>query len=357
MHPFQRAPFIVFWEMTRACGLVCKHCRAEASPSRSQWELDTAEAEELLDSIAAMGTPVVVLTGGDPAQRDDLVRLVRYGTALGLHMALTPSATPLLTVDLVEELADAGLARLAISIDGTDAATHDAFRGFPGTFDASLEILKAARRLGLTTQVNTTITPSNLHQLGDFESMLTDLDIQLWAVFFVVPTGRAATAWVLSPEAAEIAAEELADIAERARFDVKTTAAPHFRRTLIQRKVEKQLVKGVTDGIGRARRGVNDGSGIAFVSHVGHVYPSGFLPVHCGDVRQPGGLAAIYRHHPTFQQLRDPDQLQGKCGDCPFKRVCGGSRARAFAMTGDPMAADPLCAYQPPMPAPKRNSA
>lgn len=347
MHPFQQAPFIVFWEMTRACDLVCKHCRAEARPTRSQWELSTVEAEELLDSISEMGTPVVVLTGGDPAQRDDLVHLVRYGTSLGLHMALTPSATPLLTRDLLAELKDAGLARLAISLDGTDAATHDAFRGFPGTFDASLEMLRAARELGLTTQINTTLTPSNLHQLGDFEQLLTELDIQLWAVFFVVPTGRAATAWVLPPETCEVALEELADIAERSRFDIKTTAAPHFRRTLIQRKVEKKLVKGVTDGIGRARRGVNDGSGIAFVSHIGHVYPSGFLPVHCGDVRDPGGLAAIYRHHPTFQELRDADQLRGKCGDCPFRRVCGGSRARAFAMTGDYLGEDPLCAYEP----------
>ena len=351
MHPFARAPFIVFWEMTQACDLACAHCRATARPHRSEWELDTEQGEALLDSIAEMGTPIVVLTGGDPAQREDLVRLVRHGTNRGLHMALTPSATPLLTEELIARLQDAGLARIAISLDGTDAATHDGFRGFPGTFEASLKMLRAARAAGLTTQVNTTVTPGNLHQLADFEELLTDLDVQLWAAFFVVPTGRAEAHAMLSAEACEQALEQLADIAERAPFDVKTTAAPHFRRHLIQRKVEKQLVKGVSDGIGRARRGVNDGSGVVFVSHVGHVYPSGFLPTHCGHVADPGGIAAIYTEHPTFLRLRDADKLGGKCGICAFRRVCGGSRARAFAVTGDYMAEDPTCAYQPLAPA------
>jgi len=348
MHPFARAPFIVFWEMTRACELVCEHCRAHARPARNEWELDTEQGEALLDSVREMGTPIVVLTGGDPAQREDLVHLVRYGTGRGLHVALTPSATPRLTPALIGQLHDAGLARIAISLDGIDAPTHDAFRGFPGTFDRSLSMLRGARAAGLTTQVNTTFTHSNLHQLGEFEELLTELDIQLWAAFFVVPTGRAGAASMLSPEVCEEALEQLADIAERAPFDIKTTAAPHFRRHLIQRKVEKNLVKGVSDGIGRARRGVNDGSGVAFVSHVGHVYPSGFLPTHCGHVSDLGGLHAIYRDHPTFKRLRNADRLGGKCGICAFRRVCGGSRARAFAVTGDFMAEDPICAYQPP---------
>ncbi len=347
MHPFAHAPFIVFWEMTRACDLACLHCRATAIPQRSEWELDTEQGEALLDSVAEMGTPIVVLTGGDPAQRDDLVHLVRYGKERGLHMALTPSATPLLTPALISDLAAAGLARIAISIDGTDAATHDAFRGFPGTFEASLAALRTARAVGLTTQVNTTFTPSNVHQMGAFEALLRDLDIQLWAAFFVVPTGRAGADSMLSPAACEAALEQLADIAERAPFDVKTTAAPHFRRTLIQRKVSRQLVKGLSDGIGRARRGVNDGSGVVFVSHVGYVHPSGFLPLHCGHVSEPGGLGQIYREHPTFQRLRDADRLGGKCGVCAFRRVCGGSRARAWAVTGDYMAQDPTCDYQP----------
>lgn len=347
MHPFARAPFIVFWEMTRACDLVCEHCRAQARPGRSEWELDTEQGEALLDSIKDMGTPIVVLTGGDPAQREDLVHLVRYGTSRGLHMALTPSATPLVTPPLISQLQHAGLARIAISLDGIDAPTHDSFRGFPGTFDRSLQMLGTARAAGLTTQVNTTFTPANIHQLEEFEELLTELNIQLWAAFFVVPTGRADGAATLSAETCERALEQLADIAERASFDIKTTAAPHFRRHLIQRKVEKKLVKGISDGIGRARRGVNDGSGVVFVSHVGHVYPSGFLPTPCGHISDPGGLGGIYRDHPTFQRLRDTELLGGKCGICAFRRVCGGSRARAFAVSGDYLAEDPLCAYQP----------
>ncbi len=344
---FERAPFLVFWETTRACDLVCRHCRAEAVPGRHPGELTTEEGFALLDEIAAMGTPLVVLTGGDPAKRPDLLDLVAHGASRGLRMALTPSATPLVTEELLEALRGAGLSRLAMSLDGADAATHDGFRGVAGSYERTVRLLRAARQLGLTTQVNTSIVRRNAGQLERIAEQLERLDIELWAVFLVVPTGRADASLLLDAEETERLLERLADVAERAPFDVKTTAAPHFRRVLLQRKVARRQIRGLADGIGRAPRSVNEGQGVCFVSHTGEVYPSGFLPLSCGNVREPGGLTRIYREHPLMQRLRDPDALGGKCGQCEFRRVCGGSRARAFAVYGEALAEEPACAYEP----------
>lgn len=298
-----------------------------------------------------MGCPLVVLTGGDPAQREDLVELVRYGTELGLRVALTPSATERTTRSLLSSLAEAGLARLAVSIDGATAAAHDAFRGVAGSFERSFEILRDARALSLTTQVNTTVTRFNVDELEAIAAMLEPLEIELWSVFFVVPTGRAQSDDVIDRDAVETVLERLATMTERVPFDIKTTAAPHFRRVLLQRKARRDDVVGLRahpalDGISRAPRGVNDGQGILFVSHEGAISPSGFLPIECGNVRTHD-LASIYREHPLFTQLRDPDRLEGKCEKCEFRRVCGGSRARAWAMTGNPFAEEPSCAYLP----------
>ncbi len=343
---FDRAPFILFWETTQACDLACRHCRASARPERSAGELTFEEGKALLEEAKAMGTPLVVLTGGDPAKRPDLVELVRHGASIGLRMALTPSATPLVTPALLRELKAAGLARLAISLDGAVPQAHDHFRGVNGSWERTFDILLEARRLGLTTQVNTTVTRFNAERLDAIAESIARFDIELWAVFLIVPTGRASEGDLLDPDAVERVMEELATIAETSPFDVKTTAAPHFRRVLLERKFSRDDIKGITDGIGRARRGVNDGQGVAFVSHEGDIFPSGFLPIRCGNVRQEG-LTATYRENEIFVRLRDPDALEGKCGACPFKRVCGGSRARAFAMRGDPFAEDPACAYVP----------
>ncbi len=343
---FDHAPFILFWETTQACDLVCRHCRACAVPERDPNELTTEEGERLLAEARAMGCPVVVLTGGDPAKRPDLVHLVRYGSALGLRMALTPSATPLVTRELLTELKDAGLARLAISLDGAAPRAHDLFRGVEGSWARTFAILELARELGITTQVNTTVTRFNAHELERMAASLAKLDIELWGVFFVVPTGRARAQDVLDADTVEDVLVRLAAIAETAPFDVKTTAAPHFRRVLLERKHVKSSIRGLADGIGRAPRGVNDGQGIAFVSRTGDIFPSGFMPIRCGNVREEG-LTRVYREHPLFVSLRNPEELGGKCGACPFKRVCGGSRARAYAVHGDPLAEEPACAYVP----------
>jgi radical SAM protein len=342
---FDKSPFIAFWEVTKACDLACRHCRACAVPDRDPRELTTEEGQRLLRDFANMGCPVVVVTGGDPAKRQDLVELIRYGGSLGLQMALAPSATPLLTPSLMQELADAGLQRLAISLDGAQPMTHDRFRGYAGVFDNCLRILNEAKEIGLQTQVNTTLSPYNVDEMFELASLIGAFGVSLWSVFFLVPTGRGQGEVNFSRQDMEATLHQLAQIKEQAHYDVKTTEAPHFRRVLLQRKHKRKDIIGA-GGIGRAPKGVNDGQGIMFVSHTGEVSPSGFLPIVCGNVRV-GSVRSIYQNHPVFRTLRDPAALHGKCGRCEFNKVCGGSRARAYAVTGDMLAEEPTCAYQP----------
>jgi AdoMet-dependent heme synthase len=338
-------PFIAIWETTQACDLVCQHCRACARPHRDRHELATDEGFALLGSFAAARVPLVVLTGGDPAKRPDLVELVRFGSSAGLHMGLTPSATPLVTENLVGALAAAGLQRLAISVDGHDPAVHDAFRGVSGSFGHALRILLAARSWGIRSQVNTTVHAGSIGHLREIAALVADVSSVLWSVFYVVPTGRAEQHMLPSAEAVEASLRQLGDIAEQAPFAVKTTAAPHYRRVLLERKVARG--GGPAHGVfGAAGERVNDGRGFLFISHTGEIYPSGFLPIGCGNVRNADPIE-VYRNHELFRTLRDADQLTGKCRACLYRKVCGGSRARAYAMTGSATASDPLCAYVP----------
>ena len=357
---FDESPFIVIWETTQACDLACLHCRASAQPKRDRAELDTAEAIQLMNSTRRFGKPLFVLTGGDPLKRDDTIELVQYGASIGLRMAMTPSGTPLMTPRALANLQEAGLARLAVSLDGSDAAIHDRFRGVSGSFEWTVSMLDAARALGLSTQINTTISRHNLHDLEPIVRLITTLGISLWSVFFIVPTGRARATDIISAEEFEAVFHRLYDLSKIADFDIKTTAAPHYRRVVLQRQVAERraadpatpaapLSAGIgfslADGIGRAR-GVNDGNGFVFISHRGDIYPSGFLPVSAGNVRTHD-LVDVYRNSPLFRELRDTSRLEGKCGVCEFRSVCGGSRARAHATTGNYMASDPFCAYIP----------
>jgi radical SAM protein len=348
-HPFADHPLLAIWELTQACDLACVHCRACAVADRDPRELSTEEGKRLLSSIAAMGTPLMVLTGGDPAKRPDLVDLVEHGARQGLAMNVTPSGTSLVTRDLLRALRDAGMRRLAISVDGPDAATHDAFRRVQGSFAWTRRILEDAEALGIERQVNTTLGAHNLRGLEAMARFVADARAVLWSVFVVVPVGRALSSLLLTADALEEVLVELAAIGQRGWFDVKTTAAPHFRRVQLERHVKGSigLLRDV-DASGQVRgpRGINDGAGFVFVSHHGDIYPSGFLPLHAGNVRSDD-IATVYRESPLFKSLRDESALGGKCGVCPFRRVCGGSRARAYAMTGDPLASDPLCAYVP----------
>jgi radical SAM protein len=339
-------PFIAIWETTRACDLTCLHCRACARPERDTQELSTDEGKALLESFARAGVPLVVLTGGDPAKRPDLAELVRHGKSLGLVMGLTPSATPLVTPRLLESLAEAGLSRLAISVDAASAEPHDRFRGVDGSFDRSLAILAYAKHCGISTQINTSVRRSSGRLLPSIAELVADSGCVLWSVFYLVPTGRARADMLPDANEVEKSLRVLCEIAEGAPFGVKTTAAPHYRRVLVQRRRARGVPeeKQVT---GRAAIRVNDGRGFAFVSHTGDVFPSGFLPIRCGNVREQEFID-IYRDHPVFRDLRNPELLHGKCGACEFKDLCGGSRARALAMNGDYLASDPLCAYVPP---------
>lgn len=339
-------PLLAIWEVTRACDLVCVHCRACAVPQRNPLELTKDEGFALLDRIAEMGTPIVVLTGGDPAKRPDLVDLVEHGTKRGLTMALTPSATPLVTRKLLDLLSNAGLARVAVSVDGADPAAHDAFRGVDGSFAHALRILRDAREAGIERQVNFTLSRRTHGDLDAMVRLATDVGASLLSVFVVVPTGRASRDLSLDPAEIEIALRRLEELSHTVPFSIKTTAAPHYRRIAYQAHA-KQSATGIHDDLDRGPRGINDGLGFLFVSHVGDVMPSGFLPVTAGNVRREP-LAEIYRSSDVFVRLRDTERLGGKCGRCPFKRICGGSRARAFAVTGDMMAEDPGCAYIPP---------
>lgn len=346
MAKFDDRPFIAIWETTQACDLACQHCRACAKPERDPRELETNEGKRLLESLAEAQVPLVILTGGDPAKRPDLLELVAHGRSLGLLMGLTPSATPLVTTELVAALGRAGLSRLAISVDAPSAAVHDAFRGVPGSFELSLRILRDAKEHGIGTQINTSIHVKNIDLLEEMATVVRDAGCLLWSVFFVVPTGRAGQAMLPSPERVERALEELASLAERELFAVKTTAAPHYRRVLAERKRSA----GVSADYGtHGKHGlrVNDGRGFLFVSHRGEVFPSGFLPIPCGNVRERD-VMEIYRQSPVFRQLRDTSLLRGKCGACEYRNICGGSRARAYATTGDYLDWDGLCAYVPP---------
>ncbi len=343
---FDDRPFIVIWETTQACDLVCKHCRASAQPLRHRDELSTAEGKRLLDELADAHIPLVVLTGGDPAKRPDLLELVKHGVRRDINLGLTPSATPRVTDDLVRELAQVGLSRLAISIDGPNAAIHDEFRGVQGSFAEAERILTVARSAGLQTQINTSIHRGNIGELAAMSRMVEALGAKLWSVFFIVPTGRAQADMLPSADEVERTMDELAELAEAAPFAVKTTAAPHYRRILANRK--KLNGTAAQHGVyGRSTIRINDGRGFAFVSHRGEIFPSGFLPLACGNVRSER-LVDVYREHPVFKELRNTAELKGKCGACEYRNLCGGSRARAYALSGDYLGSDELCAYEPP---------
>ncbi len=342
----EERPFVLIWELTQACELACKHCRAEADPDCHPDELTTAEGKELLEEATEFGDgQLVVLSGGDPLARPDTTELVRYGTEQGLRMTMTPSGTSSLTPRRIRALADAGLKRMALSLDGVTASTHDEFRQEAGSFDETMTAARAARESELPVQINTTVCRETVDELPALRERVADLGAVLWSVFFLVPVGRGAVLDPISPARAEEVMEWLCEIQGDVPFGIKTTEAPHYRRVALQQRVDSEGEGPVSDGIGR-QTGIVAGDGFAFVSHLGDVYPSGFLPVSAGNVRTES-LVEVYRKSELFQRLRNRDELTGKCGACPYRAVCGGSRSRAYAYTGDPLASDPLCGFVP----------
>ncbi|MCK1997586.1 TIGR04053 family radical SAM/SPASM domain-containing protein [Psychrobacillus psychrodurans] len=360
---YNENPFIVIWELTRACQLHCLHCRAEAQHHRHPLELTLDEGKKLIDDIYEMENPLLVFTGGDPLERPDVFDIAEYAIKKGVRVSMTPSATPNVTKEAMQKAKDIGLARWAFSIDGHCAEVHDHFRGTTGSFDLTMKAIEYLNELEMPLQINTVISRYNYEYLDELAEMVEKLNCVLWSVFFLVPTGRGKETDMISPAEHEKVFRWLYNLSKRVPFDIKTTAAQHYRRVVIQQKLREQkglsdedhifyedaLTMGDTgkiDGLGRAPKGVNDGNGFVFISHTGDVFPSGLLPIKVGNVRQTP-LANIYRNSDVFQNLRNPDKYKGKCGVCEYNKVCGGSRSRAYNLTGDYMESEPYCVYIP----------
>ncbi len=346
---FERAPLLLIWEVSRACALACRHCRASARDWRDPGELTFDEGCNLINDVAAMGTPLIVFSGGDPLQREDLEDLIRHACSRQLTVGTVPAATPRLTRARVLSLKQAGVHQIALSVDAHSAGRHDDFRGLPGTFDKVIEAARWIREAGVNLQANTVFGAWNADDFDALSEMIEKLGVVFWEVFFLVPIGRGSALQGCSPAQFERLFEKLYQLAKRAPFVIKVTEGQHLRRVMAQKEAAGAA------GIARARarmmmsgRPVNSGHGFCFVDHVGNVCPSGFLPLVCGNVRR-NSVAEIYRNSRVFRELRQFNLLKGKCGACEYRELCsGGSRARAYALTGDYLASEASCAYEPP---------
>jgi radical SAM protein len=368
-------PFLVIWETTQACDLSCLHCRALAHPERDADELTFEQGCQLIDQIAGFGAPppMFILTGGDPFKRPDIFDLVHYAATRGLTAAVSPSSTPLLTRENLQRLQAAGTRAISLSLDGSTPAIHDEFRRVPGSYTWVINGWKAARELGLKVQINTTVTRYNLMDLPQILARVLELGAMTWSVFFLVPTGRGRPEDEISPQDYEAVLNFLYDASHYT--GLKTTEGHHYKRVVLQRTVLDQMgldaqeVLGLNDtyralksGLGAVTAGaqapkpaermrrtpmhVNSGQGFVFISLRGDVFPSGYLPLSAGNILEKP-LGSIYRESDLFRSLRQPDGLKGRCGQCEFRLICGGSRSRAYAMTGDALAEEPFCSYQP----------
>ena len=352
---FSQAPFTIAWEVTRACAFACVHCRANAQHQADPKELNTQELLKLIDRMKDFGSAILVFTGGDPMMRRDLFDLIAYATQRGLRCSLTPTATALPTSDKLKRASEAGIRRIALSLDAPSAEVHDAFRQVPGSWERTMAILRNAQSVGLSAQVNTTVSTYNVHLLEQMVPFIKEVNAVQWSVFFLVPTGRAQVNRMISAQEHERVFNWLYDLSKDAPFDIKVTAAPMYRRVAIQRRKAEMNGASVTfqgagfqyaDGLNRPTRGVNDGNGFMFISHTGDIQPSGFLPITAGNVRRDD-VVEVYRHAPLFTDLRDPGKIKGKCGVCEYLDVCAGHRGRAYGVSGDYLASDPACIYQP----------
>ncbi|HSE05550.1 MAG TPA: radical SAM protein, partial [Methylomirabilota bacterium] len=338
---FDRAPRRIYWELTRACDLACRHCRAEAAPEPDPTELTTREGLALVDRLARFGAPLphLVLTGGDPLKRPDLFTLIAASRARGFEVSVAPSATPLLTPQMIARLAGAGVEAVSLSLDGSDAAGHDALRRVPGCFDRTVAAALACAVAGMPFQVNTLVCEETLADLTAIYTVTAGLGAARWSLFFLVAVGRGTVLRPISAAACERLFEALLDLRDLDGPVITTTEAPHFRRVITQRaRRTGHDADSPARGAGRHEgAGIRDGNGIMFISHSGQVRPSGFFPLPAGNV-QGADPVALYRDSGLFRALRRPDRFGGRCGRCEWREVCGGSRARALAATGDPLA-------------------
>jgi radical SAM protein len=358
---FEISPLMFYYEVTQSCDLVCKHCRASAQSQASDDELSTENALRLIDQVASFPRkPHLVFTGGDPLKRADLFLLIDHAVKSDLLVALTPSATPLATREAFEKAKSAGVQVFGISLDAPNAAVHDSFRGLDGSFEKTREMLETAKLLQIPVQVNTTITRRNFELIDEMAEFLTRFGgVMMWSVFFLVPVGRGVEEERISAEEYETAFAKLWYHANKKPFAIKTTEAPHYRRFVLRQggnpldvprpfrfaRGDMKNSETFSKSRNRAPLGVTDGRGIMFVSNNGRVFPAGFLPLECGQFPE-NSVVEIYQKHPIFKSLQNPDYYKGNCGCCEYRFVCGGSRARAFALTGDPLETDPDCCYK-----------
>lgn len=359
---YAQRPMLVFWETTRACLLACKHCRASATAEALPGELSTAEGFELIDQVAGFGRPypILVLTGGDCLLRPDIFDLVEHATNLGVPVALSPSVTPSLTPEMIDRILASGVKAVSISLDGAVAATHESVRGIPGHFEKTVQAIRALTAAGLTVQINTTVMRSNVDELAQIADIVASTGAHIWEVFFLVQMGRGIVTEAVSPQEHEDICHFLYD-ASQYGFIIRTVEAPFFRRVVTRRLAGDPAVGGdlyqklsgeLTALLGPATKrlrahttATRDGKGIVFVAYDGEVYPAGFLPQPLGNVRDHP-IAKIYRDNLLLVQIR-ASNFSGRCGYCEYADLCGGSRARAFAATGDALGEDPACTYQP----------
>ncbi|GAB6036954.1 heme b synthase [Fundidesulfovibrio butyratiphilus] len=339
---------LIAWEITRRCNLACKHCRAEAHFAPYPGELTNAQARALIDTFPEVGEPIVIFTGGEPLMRPDWADLVSYANAKGLRCVMAPNGT-LVDEDNATLMKEVGVMRCSISIDGPEAATHDAFRGVPGAFDEALQGIEHLKRAGIEFQINTTVTKSNLHNFKRIFELAQSLGAEAWHIFLLVPTGRGAEleSQIISPQEYEEVLGWFYDFRKTTSMHLKATCAPHYYRIMRQRaRAEGLAVTPDTFGLDAMTRGCLGGVGFCFISHSGVVQPCGYLELDCGNVLQTR-FPELWANTEWFRKFRDQSAYLGKCGPCEYHKVCGGCRARAYTMGGDPMGPEPLCSYQP----------
>jgi len=339
----------VYWEMTQACALACRHCRAEAVPLPHPQELTFEEGTSFLRQILDFGDPLpqLILTGGDPLARKDLYDLIDQARQLGIGVSITPAATPAFTREVLVRLKEHGVEGLGLSLDGSSAERHDSIRGVPGTFDRTMQAIKWAQELEMPLQVNTLVAAETADDVAGIYELLKPFAVSRWSLFFLISVGRGKVLQPLTPQQGEELMEWVYDTSRTAPFTVATTEAPSYRRVALD-KMRGEGMSGdqIKRSVAYRGFGIRDGHGIMFVSNTGDICPAGFLPLVAGNVRQHR-IADVYRNAPVFQALHDPSQFEGRCGYCEYHALCGGSRARAYGATGNPLAEDPFCAYEP----------
>lgn len=346
---YARTPLNVYWEMTQACALACRHCRMEAMPSADPMELTFDEGVDFLRQIPAFGNPMpqLILTGGDPLARTDLFELIDEAHRLGIGVSITPAATPALTRDVLARLKEHCVEGLGLSLDGSTRERHDSIRGVSGTFDRTLQAMRWAQELGMPLQVNTLVSVETAGDVPAIYELLKPLGVARWSLFFLISVGRGKVLQPLSPEDAETLMAWVYRTSNQAPFIVATTEAPSYRRVVLERmRAEGKTGEQIKRSPAARGFGIRDGHGVVFVSHTGDICPAGFLPLPAGNVRADR-LVDVYRNAPLFRSLHDPAHFSDRCGACEFHALCGGSRARAFAATGNPLASDPLCVHEP----------